>query len=272
MTETRYFRSDWWTVNYITAYKWIPENSVTSAYKTFFGGQLGIRVYRRSTTVKNYEITSGVSANVTYTGDGWHSATWDCPWTAFDVTDCVLIRFFYYYAGAWNLLTSFVSEQLNAVAVNASTWICYYYLSKSGSTYYFYFGSAMLNSRVENFQWTPLVTKSWHDIDWIFTFSTMQWSSILWNFDLKTRQWNSITWSFDFITKTWNSIQWVFNLDTKQWNEILWVFILNKIEWHSIYWYFGLNPEVSIPVLFIGIVFLGLISCFIIAAALKKRK
>jgi len=104
-------------------------------------------------------------------------------------------------------------------------------------------------------------SKAWYDIaTWSFSLIARQWLDVSnWNFNITAMQWNEITqWAFNLTTKAWNNIEtWAFNLITKGWHDVqTWIFSFT---------------QVTIQVLFIGLVALLLFVCAIIYLALKKK-
>jgi hypothetical protein len=157
-----------WTVNGLNAYElltsqgttyrlaYITEDSTLTIY-------FGIRVWKRSSSGTETEITSGTAVAIASgLGSGLISGTWSCPSTSLDGTDSIVVRV---YAGTSSppttLLATFTTEQLGAQSLDAATWTVYYYLSKVslGGGHYeydFYWGTTTYNSRIENFTWTPV--------------------------------------------------------------------------------------------------------------------
>jgi hypothetical protein len=163
--ETRYFRSDTQTVNGLTAYKLLPTNTTLYTEKSVarIYTYVGIRVWKRSAAGVETEITAGKAvARVTYgTTYGVYSATWSCPSTPLDPTDAIVVRVYDCASdgtiGA--LIAEFITEQLGAKSLDASTWTVYYWLRYVTVEYVEYvqfrFGDSTYNSRIENFTWTP---------------------------------------------------------------------------------------------------------------------
>jgi hypothetical protein len=160
--ETRYMRSDTWTVNGLSAYKLGLEQTTTEVKVDVSSDapMWGIRVWKRSAAGVETEITGGTPVAIvvrTATDSGIQSNTWSCPETSLNPTDAIVVRVYIFDGENWQLAATFITEQLNASKLNAATWTVYYYTVYS--TYLlkasFYFGTSHYNSRIENFQWTP---------------------------------------------------------------------------------------------------------------------
>jgi hypothetical protein len=162
-----FMRSDQHTVNNATMYKLMENHTQTArsvnssvtdpeneAYCYW-----GVRVWKRSSVGTETELTSGSPVAVvsrTTSGSGLQSATWACPATNLSVTDCLVVRV--YYKFDWTSYTQcgqFITLQLNATTLAASTWTVYYYTQRSYSpsthkTYMYYYWDNNYNSRIEN--------------------------------------------------------------------------------------------------------------------------
>jgi len=181
--ETRFYRSDQHTVNGLTAYKLLLEKSGvgrTFGYAragAYLAGNLGIRVWKRDSTGAETEVTGGSPvAVVTFVDGDFHveeSATWNCPQTALNPTDCVVVRVYARIpagSGTWTLMTGavFATEQLGAQCLDASTWTVYYVgsftynvsLNRAGIEFHV---DGNDNSRIGGFAWTlyvpPVIAK-----------------------------------------------------------------------------------------------------------------
>jgi hypothetical protein len=165
--ETRYMRSDSWTVNGLSAYKLGTSQTGTAGsvkimdlipVTTIY---LGIRVWIRSASGTETEVTSGSAVAVASSSStALISATWSCPSKTLASTDCIVIRV---YAGdsspPMNLEATFVTEQLGASSLDSATWTVYYYLyrvAQGGGNYAYYYrwDTSTYNSRITNFAWT----------------------------------------------------------------------------------------------------------------------
>lgn len=252
------------------------------------GLQVGIRVWGIKADDTEVEITAGTPV-ATVTGSSVTttlSATWNAPSTVQYAAFLVIV-----YRSASPMQTSdpytgglylaFMTEDLNA-SLSAAKWTVYYafWYSAFADETYFRFGTSTYNSRIENFVWTQAVAKQWHDISTLqFNLLTRQWTSIaIYNFSLITRTWNTIAnWLLNLHVRAWNTItNWTFNMISRMWQNIaFWSFNLGRLwhditqwvfnaivqGWHNIViWMFQLTTSVlSIPVLFIGILFLACI-------------
>jgi len=167
-TETRYMRGDQHTVNGLTAYILGTTQSATEQVnKRAFSGDVpvewGIRVWRRAVDGTETEITSGTPVAIVSRaadGEGIQSATWDCPARVLITTDAIVVRVYVrQYGGSWYLHAEFITEQLGASVLNATTWTVYYYTYRRYNFLFdvtdawFYWGTTDKNSRIENFSW-----------------------------------------------------------------------------------------------------------------------
>jgi len=256
--ETRYFRSDTQTVNGLTASKLGTTQSASSLSATIGRGRTalsayaGIRAWRRLSDGTEIEITSGTPVAVVSTSStGIVSATWSCPQTSLTTTDAVVVRVYGKWgsSGTWNLLAVFITEQLGAGQLDAATWTVYYYISytryvdpDTGIVTYtaaWGFGTSTFNSRIENFQWTPPVTKTWHDIaSWSLTLLTRKWNPIsTYDLSLNTAMWNNIAlWNFQLITSGWHTItSWIINVQSRAWLNIAsWILNMQTRLWQTV--------------------------------------
>jgi hypothetical protein len=169
--ETRYMRSDTWTVNGLTAYK-LGTTQSTGPPEVYIGatGELtaywGIRVWKRSSAGVETEITGGTPVAVvsrSSDGDGLQNATWSCPETPLNPTDSIVVRLYIRLGtGAWTEEVVFTTEQLGTTILNAATWTVYLYTNRTYDrdfdiTYaYFRWGASTYNSRIANFTWGVL--------------------------------------------------------------------------------------------------------------------
>lgn len=307
-TENRYFKNAKHTVNGLNTWQFATDQTGTSyteseSRSTYYTGcNVGIRVWVRHADGTETEITSGTPvAQVSVAAGESHvlkSAMWNCPQTSLASTDAIVVRV-YHDMGGWDLIgtATFITEQLGASQLDASTWTVYYYLGLSSqifprprSSVAFHFDGSD-NSRIEGFSYTVGAAKEWHDIatwtfnltarkwfdiaSWNFNVSTLQWNNIsVWNFNLTTGAWYDIaTWSFNLLTKAWSNLaQWTFQLAARTWRNIAeWSFNLVTLGWHTIsYWILTVSTT-NIPILFIGIIFTACILFLVIGLALKKR-
>jgi hypothetical protein len=193
-------------------------------------------------------------------GSGYQTYNFSCPQTTLSATDAVVVRLRARNSGG-SAVAEFITEQLGAGQLPSATWNFYIYteasVSKYGSSAIIYWGDPAHNTRIENFQWTPAITKAWHDVaSWSFQLLTRKWNNIstftltlqtrAWYevcssiFQLMVKTWNTITsWAFNLITETWHEIAtWIFQLQTQKWHDIIeWMFELATKKWNSIaYW------------------------------------
>jgi hypothetical protein len=164
--ETRYFRSDTHTVNGLTAYQLKTVNTTTLTSVSGDYQWWGIRVFVRHADGTEEEVTDGTPvAQVFVTDAGWYSATWNCPSRSLQPTDAIVVRLYNALSstGPWTLKREWITEQLNAQSLDASTWTVYYnfdvrvaVIDYIATTYVFRHGNATYNSRIEGFAWTPV--------------------------------------------------------------------------------------------------------------------
>jgi len=173
-TETRYFRNQTQTVNGLTSYMLALSkytSILTLSYARtglYTAGDLGIRVYKRTSGGVETEITAGTPVAVVtyYDGDVLveRSNTWTCPSVSLNPTDSVVVRVYARIpsgSGTWTLITGavFSTEQLGASQLNNVTWTVYYTggfkmdIPRNRSAIEFNFDGAT-NSRIANFTWS----------------------------------------------------------------------------------------------------------------------
>ncbi|MGB9672351.1 MAG: hypothetical protein ACPLZY_04315 [Candidatus Norongarragalinales archaeon] len=170
--ETRYMRSDQWTVNGLTAYKLgVAESALLKELYIGEGTKIyvGIRVWVRHADGTETEVLggSGVATAVvsflagpalTTTLSAGFGVVNDVPMAP---TDAVVVRVYGDVTSPPSaLLAEFVTEQLGASKLNAANWTVYYRLRRTASVggfsyFYFRFGIAGDNSYITNFTWTP---------------------------------------------------------------------------------------------------------------------
>ncbi|MEM2178192.1 MAG: hypothetical protein QXK24_05360 [Ignisphaera sp.] len=173
--STAYFRGDTDTINGLSAYKLsYPQSNIEQSNRvqsaSSCSGIFGIRIWKRSSSGVETEITSGSPvAQVgigAYEGAGLRSATWNRPAISLSTTDSIVVRVYGKVTiGSgdtnWKLLATFSTPQLGITSLPAGTWTVYYYLRFAyewgggpwGYYYRFYFhwGTTDKNSRIENF-------------------------------------------------------------------------------------------------------------------------
>ena len=161
-TETRYMRSDQHTVNGLTAYKLGLEQTTAYAYvevgyqgsaAAYFDIEIAVR-HADGTETELLPWTQFASRTVT--GGGFQTYNFNCPQTSLSATDAIVVRLRARNAGG-SAVATFITEQLGASGLPATTWTfyAYTYCYRSGTESYadIYFGSSTYNTRVENFQW-----------------------------------------------------------------------------------------------------------------------
>jgi len=176
-TETRYMRSDTDTINGLTAYKLglslrgqgLSETRVQSGYLSV---TWGFRAWIRDSSGTETEVTNGTpQALVTKAagdiGNELKSNTWtNTVADPMNPTDSIVVRIYLRFgSGAWQLLTTFTTEQLGAQSLDVATWTVYYMvgldydeeLNITTGTYYWDLN--IWNSHIENFTWTIAVPK-----------------------------------------------------------------------------------------------------------------
>jgi len=182
--EIRYMRSDQHTVNNLTAYilgtaqsNTLEEVSCCTVTQSRYYFYIGIRVYVVHADGSEEEITPGESVARAPMGTGADytgmiSATWDCPETDLEPTDAIKIDVRTICGPAWDESSAsthatFITEQLGATKLDASTWTVYYRVRRDQVTvgtppyqitywsYYFRFGISGDDSRIEGFSYTP---------------------------------------------------------------------------------------------------------------------
>jgi len=178
VVETRYFVNATITVNTVTAYflGLYEDLTGTAAYleavATVFvigPSACGIKPYILHADGTRTSLSADqIVAQVTEAAGmppTLLSATWDCPETALEPTDAILIEVWGNPSGAgWTKLGEFVTKRLGASKLNAVTWTVYYWIStpyKPAIIGYtagirFHFDGAY-DSRIQNFTWTPVI-------------------------------------------------------------------------------------------------------------------
>ena len=244
-------RSDSQTVNGLSAYKLGTSQTGTAGsvkimdlipVTTIY---LGIRVWIRSASGSETEVTSGSAVAIAYSsGTALISATWSCPSKTLASTDCIVIRV---YAGSssppTNLEAVFVTEQLGAQSLDSATWTVYYYLYRTAQgggnyAYYYRWDTSTYNSRITSFTWTGS-PKSWHNVvSWASQALTRQWiSTASFQSSLITKTWTDISsWSFYLFCSGWHNINvWTIETLTRAWQTTsVWNSILTVLGWHNI--------------------------------------
>lgn len=166
VTNTFYFRSDYHTVNGLYGRQLKTSQSSTDDYDSYFDTgnytvSWGIRVKIKHVGGGTTELTSGSPvAIVNRTAgsslqEGYQNNTWSCPETALETTDAILIIMYVTDPlDPWLQAAQYVSPQLGANVLNASSWNVYYYTWWDSDGDYtwsrFYFGIFYHHSRIEN--------------------------------------------------------------------------------------------------------------------------
>jgi len=176
--ETRYMRSDTWTVNGLTARKLgldLVGSVTTEVYRTAVAvasADWGVRFFRRLADGTEVEIISSgtpiLIATRTAVGYGLQSKAVDVPQITLNPTDAIVMRVYYRNPATTGTWTQFgwttpnwITGVLNALSLDAATWTIYLYTiivpSETVGRYDIGlgFGSASEPSRIENFTWTP---------------------------------------------------------------------------------------------------------------------
>jgi hypothetical protein len=168
-TETRYYRGEQQTVNGRTAYKLGNSNSDVDFW---YGGEkspggLSIVSYCSSVYIQHDDgtdtmIGKGVAFAMRNTaGQGYQSATWNCPEISLRPTDAIYIQDYIWDVFGSNIMGEryFITEQLGATKLNAATWTFtrWTYWDKDPSKNYcrIYHGGLQYNTRIDGFSYTP---------------------------------------------------------------------------------------------------------------------
>jgi hypothetical protein len=163
--NNRFFRRDTWTVNGLTAYQLGTENSTTYTTKNVarIYTYAGIRVWKRSTSGTETEITAGKCVAVVSYGAtlDLHVGTWNNPDIPLSQGDALIVRVYDcdYDGSCGSLLDTWISEQLNAGKIQAGTWTVYYWLQyiiiETTEYLQLNLGSITYNSHIDGVAWTP---------------------------------------------------------------------------------------------------------------------
>jgi hypothetical protein len=241
-------RSDQHTVNGLTAYKLgLTQTTVAASIDVDYEGSAGayfdIEIAVRHADGTETELLPWTQfAYRTTTGEGIQSYNFNCPSTTLAPTDAIVVRLRARNVGG-SVTATFITEQLGASGLPAATWTFYVYTgcyrSTAISSAYIWWGTSTYNTRVENFQWTSAVTKTWHDIaSWSLTLLTRKWNPIsTYNLTLKTAMWNNIAlWNFQLITSGWHTIaSWIMNLQSRAWLNIAsWSLNIETRTWQTV--------------------------------------
>ena len=168
-TETRYHRSDQHTINGLSAYQLKTSNSSSVVYSDLGGLFIDPVCYWRSDVYVrhsngNEDLIGSDVAEVSRNGDGegYQSNTWNCPETNLATTDALKIVEKIVIESE-SVTRSFITEQLGATKLEASTWtfIRYTYIVINESPYppemeveaRLYHGDASHATRIEGIEW-----------------------------------------------------------------------------------------------------------------------
>lgn len=141
-TETRHMLYETQVVNGLNASE-LEANPIPSPYSVkhtigwrYAGWTIywGIRVWMRLGNGSEIEITAGAPvAVVSRYGNNYQyelqNASWDCPQTALDETDSIVVRVYETHGDAnpWESIANFTTEQLDANQLGSARWTVYYY-------------------------------------------------------------------------------------------------------------------------------------------------
>jgi hypothetical protein len=235
-------------VNGLTAYKLGLERTTSPLYidvvyegraTAYFDIQIAVRHADGTETILRDWYNFAARAS---TGSGYQSYNFACPQTSLSPTDAIVVRLRVRNLGGSNVAT-FITEQLGASGLPASTWTFYVWteatVSAVASSATIRWGSSDYNTRVENFQWTSVVTKTWHDIaSWSLTLLTRKWNPISsYSLTLNTSTWNNIAlWSCLLITGGWHTItSWIINVQSRAWLNIAsWSLNIQTRTWQTV--------------------------------------
>jgi hypothetical protein len=191
LAETRYYRSDTWMVNSLLANKLQTTNSTTfdniaasGSVNSCSAPRNAIGRYQSEIFVRHADgtfIVLGGAQGKARTSrtiygnsgnqEGYQSATWVAPETALAPTDAVEVNEYVdvqaycngVSKGAWSRSGSFLTEQLGASRLNASTWTFTRYTNLVASvinqnTYFnfgaVYYGNSTYNTKIDGFSYS----------------------------------------------------------------------------------------------------------------------
>jgi len=158
-TETRYMRSDQQTVNGLTAYKLGLDITFTRVivYVEYDGSSYAyydIEVAVRHADGTETELLPWTQFASRVSGEGYQAYSFNCPETSLSPTDAVVVRLRARNLGG-SAAAAFITEQLGAVKLPASTWTFQVYTHCYKSTTYsvasIFWGESPVATRVENF-------------------------------------------------------------------------------------------------------------------------
>ncbi|MGP3705245.1 MAG: hypothetical protein ACKD6O_08155 [Candidatus Bathyarchaeota archaeon] len=166
-----------------------------------------MKVYKRAENGTETYVAGG--AYVYGSATGLVSAAINIPSTSLNSLDAIVVYVCYFDPDLGeDIMATFVTEQLGASELESATWTVYYYIYKSGTLYYFRFGTSTYNSRITNFKWSA---KSWKQIvNWVFGVAAKSWYNVgSWGFDVAARAWSQMgVWAVQMLTvgKVWRVI------------------------------------------------------------------
>ena len=180
--EDRYFRGDQQTVNGLTAYVLDTTQSdiarnISAINDTQLAGvTASVRVWVRHEDGSEDELTDGTWTQIAVTrtsaDSGLQSTTWDCPQTSLAETDAIHIQVKISVSGGTSTIEDFITEQLGATQLDATTWTFYLWTEKvdkripPSTAGYFRWGTSTYNSRIEGFSYSlPLEYTLTIDVD-----------------------------------------------------------------------------------------------------------
>ena len=174
-------RSDKHTVNGLEAYilgttesASLEEVTGCTVDKSTESFHIGIRVYIRHADGSETEVTPGSTVAIAELPTGADttttiSGTWDCPDTSLSDTDAIVVRVRCVCGTGWTegaatTIAEFITEQLGATKLDASTWTVYYRVRRDEVynpilkiyywDYYFRFGISGDDSYIEGFSYS----------------------------------------------------------------------------------------------------------------------
>jgi|GEM_PF-2774215 len=169
--ENRFFRSDQWTVNGVTAYKFSTLMSSSATYiQSPIYSKRAYNYVDAKITVLHADGTETILLDWTQlyqsttSESGYIHYTWNCPSTSLSPTDAIQFYIRARNGSAGSTVASAVTEQLGADALVAQTWAIQIYLNSvvsatTGSYIQLYFGDYAHNTGASFIVWTPhLVT------------------------------------------------------------------------------------------------------------------
>lgn len=166
VSETRYFRSDTWTVNGLSAYQLGTSNtanqtSITAVGQGSLGVTLTITVYVLHSSGGQDQIASFNVTRSSGSGALLYTGTVNISQTSLAGTDAIMVKAVV-TVGSDSETAYFVTEQLGAAQLDAATWTFYLYISRyydkieGVTTGSFIWGNSSFQSRIINFCWSTV--------------------------------------------------------------------------------------------------------------------